>query len=148
MNSFRLVTAPLPQSGAGCQAEVLSRTKRWKRLRKPMGMRKQKELLKCLNRVRKIHSLSGMEVIESFELEGILKSQLFQPCCYEQEHLDQTPIQPELGCLQEQGINHHLGNLCQCLTTLIVKNFFLICHLNVPSFNWKPSLLVLSRHLI
>ena len=41
-----------------------------------------------------------------------------------------------------------LGNLFQCLTTLIVKNFFLLSNLNFPSFSLKPLLLVLSLHTL
>ncbi|KAK4822238.1 hypothetical protein QYF61_011879 [Mycteria americana] len=41
-----------------------------------------------------------------------------------------------------------LGNLFQCLTTLIVKNFFLISSLNLPSFSLKPLPLVLSLHAL
>ena len=33
------------------------------------------------------------------------------------------------------AVTASLGNLCQCLTTLMVKNFFLISHLNLPSFS-------------
>ncbi|KAK4825745.1 LOW QUALITY PROTEIN: hypothetical protein QYF61_002184 [Mycteria americana] len=38
-----------------------------------------------------------------------------------------------------------LGNLCQCLTTLIVKNFFLKSSLNLPSLSLKPLPLVLLQ---
>ena len=41
-----------------------------------------------------------------------------------------------------------LCNLFQCLTTLTVKNFFLISNLNPPSFSLKPSPLVLSLHAL
>ena len=41
-----------------------------------------------------------------------------------------------------------LGNLCQCFTTLSVKNFFLISSLNLPSFGLKPSPLVLSQQAL
>jgi len=40
------------------------------------------------------------------------------------------------------------GNLCQCLTTPLVKNFFLIFSLNLPSFSLKPLPLVLSLHAV
>ena len=36
-----------------------------------------------------------------------------------------------------------LGNLFQCLTTLTVKDFFLISNLNLPSLSFKPFPLVL-----
>ncbi|KAK4810206.1 hypothetical protein QYF61_011800 [Mycteria americana] len=41
-----------------------------------------------------------------------------------------------------------LGNPCQCLTTLIVKNFFLKSSLNLPSLSLKPLLLVLSQQAL
>jgi len=41
-----------------------------------------------------------------------------------------------------------LGNLCQGLTTLIVKNFFLIATLNLPSLSLKPLPLVLSQQAL
>ncbi|KAK4833105.1 LOW QUALITY PROTEIN: hypothetical protein QYF61_027771 [Mycteria americana] len=41
-----------------------------------------------------------------------------------------------------------LGNLFQCLTTLIVKNFFLKSSLNLPSLSLKPLLLVLSQQAL
>ena len=41
-----------------------------------------------------------------------------------------------------------LGNMFQCLITLIAKNFFLISSLNLPSFSLKPLPLVLSETLL
>jgi len=41
-----------------------------------------------------------------------------------------------------------LGNMGQCFITLMVKNFFLISHLNLPSFSLKPFPLVLSLHTL
>ncbi|KAK4808555.1 hypothetical protein QYF61_009858 [Mycteria americana] len=41
-----------------------------------------------------------------------------------------------------------LGNLFQCLTTLIVKNFFLKSSLNLPFLSLKPLLLVLSQQAL
>jgi len=41
-----------------------------------------------------------------------------------------------------------LGNLFQCLTTLMVKNFFLVSHLNLPSFSLEQFPVVLSLHLL
>ena len=37
-----------------------------------------------------------------------------------------------------------LGNLFQCHATLIVKKFFLMSNVNLPSFSLKPLPLVLS----
>ena len=44
------------------------------------------------------------------------------------------PIQPGPEHLQGWGIHGPLGSLCQCLTTLIVKNFLLTSNLNLPLF--------------
>ncbi|KAK4815356.1 hypothetical protein QYF61_001344 [Mycteria americana] len=41
-----------------------------------------------------------------------------------------------------------LGNLCQCFTTVIVKKFFLISSLNLPSLSLKPLPLVLSQQAL
>jgi len=41
-----------------------------------------------------------------------------------------------------------LGSLCQCFTTLIVKNYFLVSSLNLPSFSLKPLPLVLSQQIL
>jgi len=42
----------------------------------------------------------------------------------------------------------NLGNLCQCLTTCIIKNYFLISSLNLPSFSLKPSPPVLGQQIL
>jgi len=79
-------------------------------------------------------------ITESFELEGTLRGHLVQLPCNEQGHLqfhqvNQSPIQPDLECLQGWDINHPtLGNMFQCCTTLIIKNFFLISSLNLPFY--------------
>jgi len=70
-------------------------------------------------------------IIEWFGLEGTLKIIWFQPPCDEQGHLPldqvaQSSIQLALNTAREGAATASLGNLCQCLTTLIVKNFFLI----------------------
>jgi len=41
-----------------------------------------------------------------------------------------------------------LGNLLQCFTTLILKKFFVISSLNLPSLRLKPLLLVLSQQTL
>ena len=74
------------------------------------------------------------------------------PCCrqsHQPPHVipaqaAQGPIQPGLEDLQ--GCTGHpqpLWAAVQHLTTLIVKNFQLISNLNLPSFNFKPSPLIL-----
>ena len=49
--------------------------------------------------------------IESFELKGNFKGPLVQLACSEQGHpqLDQSPIQPDLECVQGWGIHHLSG---------------------------------------
>jgi len=65
-------------------------------------------------------------------LEGTLKIIWFQPPCHEQGHLPpdqvaQSSIQPGLEhCQGEGAATASLGNLGQGLTTLIVKNVFII----------------------
>ena len=41
-----------------------------------------------------------------------------------------------------------LGNLCQCLTTLIVENFFLVSNINLPSFHLKPFVPLLPQQTL
>ena len=56
------------------------------------------------------------------------------------------PLQPDLGCLpKDRASTTSLGNLCQCLTTLIVQNFFLISSLNLSRSSLKPSSLAQSQ---
>jgi len=45
----------------------------------------------------------------------------------------QSHIQPGLECLQGWGIHSLLGQPVQCITTLWVKNFFLISNLNLQT---------------
>jgi len=40
-----------------------------------------------------------------------------------------------LSIVAEGAATKALGNLFQCFTTLMVKNFFLISNLNLPSFS-------------
>jgi len=53
-----------------------------------------------------------------------------------------------LNTSREGAATASLGNLCQALTTFMVKNFFLVSNLNPPSFSLKPFLLVLSLHAL
>ena len=48
-----------------------------------------------------------------------------------------------LNISREEASTTSLGNLFQCLTTFMVKNFFLIFSLNLPFFTLKPLALVL-----
>ena len=68
--------------------------------------------------------------------------------CHGQGHLPldqvaQRPIQPGLEHFQRGASTAFLGNLFQCPTAPIMKIFFLISNLNLPSFHLKPLRLVL-----
>jgi len=81
------------------------------------------------------------------------KDHLVPSPCHEQGHLPldqvaQSSIQPGLEHCQGGASTASLSNLCQCLITLIVKNFFLISSLNLPSFSFKPLPLLLSLHAL
>ncbi|KAK4808149.1 hypothetical protein QYF61_000129 [Mycteria americana] len=71
-----------------------------------------------------------------------LKDHRVPPPCHGQgclplEQAAQSPIQPGLEHFQGWGIHNFSGNLFQCLTALIVKNFFLISNLNLTFFQFK-----------
>jgi len=53
-----------------------------------------------------------------------------------------------LNTAREGAATASLDNLGQCFTTLMVKNFFLISHLNLPSFSLELFPLVLSLHTL
>jgi len=83
-------------------------------------------------------------ITEWFGLEGTLKIIWFQPRCHGQGHLPpdqiaQSSIQPGLDTAREGAATASLGNLGQGLTTLMVKNFFPISHLNLPSFRIEEN---------
>ena len=78
-------------------------------------------------------------IIESFELEGTLNGLLVQLLCNEQGHarLDQgtqSPSSLTLDVSRDGAAITSLGNLFQCLTIPMIKNFFLITNLNLPSY--------------
>jgi len=86
-------------------------------------------------------------ITESFELEGALKGHLVQLSYNECGHLQlyqvaQSPIQPDLECLQGQAIHLLLGNTFQYVSRLTIENFLLIPNLNLSLFSLKPVLLV------
>ncbi|KAK4818403.1 hypothetical protein QYF61_012324 [Mycteria americana] len=56
-----------------------------------------------------------------------------------------APSNLTLNVSRDGASTTSLGNLVQCFTTLIVKNFFLISSLNLPSCSLKPLPLVLSQ---
>ena len=55
-----------------------------------------------------------------------------------------APSNLALNTARDGAATASLSNLCQCLTTLTGKNFFLKSHLNLPSVRLKPFPLVLS----
>jgi len=63
-----------------------------------------------------------------------------------QTRLLNAPSSLALNTAREGAATPSLGNLCQCLTTLRVKDFFLTSNLNPLSFSLKPLPLVLSLH--
>ena len=92
-------------------------------------------------------------IMESFELEGTLKGHLVPLFCNEQGHPQlhqelRAPSSLTLGVPKDETSTASLGNLCQCLTNLIIKNFFLISTPNLPCLSLKPFPLVLSRQSV
>jgi len=82
-----------------------------------------------------------------------VKSHLVQPPCNKQGHLQlhqvlRTPYSLTLSVHRDGASTPSLGNLCHCLTTLMVKDFFLISSLNLPSFSLKSFPLVLSQQAL
>ena len=67
---------------------------------------------------------------------------------FRQPRVLRAPSNLALNTAREGAATASLGNLGQGLTTLRVKNFFLISSLNLPSFSLKPSPLVLSLHAL
>jgi len=59
-----------------------------------------------------------------------------------------APSNPALNTAREGASTASLGNLCQCLTALIVKDFFFISNLYLTSFSLKPLPLGLSLHAL
>ena len=57
-----------------------------------------------------------------------------------------APSNLALNTSRDGASTASLGNLCQCLTNLRAKNFFLIANLNLPSSSLKPLCLILSLH--
>lgn len=87
----------------------------------------------------------------SFHPRQFSDSVIAQPLGNDQGHFQpdlvpQSPVQANIECSQGWDI-HHLY-LCQYLTTLIVKYFFLISNLHQPSFGFKPFLLALSQQAL
>jgi len=56
---------------------------------------------------------------------------------FHQSRVLRAPSSLALNTAREGAATASLGNLCQGLTTLMVKNFVLISNLNLPSFSLK-----------
>jgi len=63
---------------------------------------------------------------------------------FHQTRLLRAPSNLALNTAREGAATASLGNLGQCFTTLMVKNFFLIFSLNLPSFTLEKFSLVKS----
>ena len=96
----------------------------------------------------------GVWIIESYNhrMAWVAKDHNAHPVptpCYVQgrqpaDQAAQSHIQPGLECLQGWGIHSLLGQPVKCVTTLWVKNFFLMSNLNIPCPSLKLFPLVLS----
>jgi len=65
---------------------------------------------------------------------------------FHQPRVLRAPSNLALSTAREGAATAPLGSLGQGLTTLMGKNFFLLSHLNLPSFSLQPFPLVLSLH--
>ena len=78
-------------------------------------------------------------IIETFKLERTLNGHLVNsPIMNTYSSIKCTELQEVKGMASTTS----LSNLFQCLKIHVVKNFFLIFNLNLPSFSSKPFLLV------
>jgi len=92
-------------------------------------------------------------IMEWFGLEGTLKLLWFQPPAMSRDVSHQprvlrAPSNLALSTAREGAATASLGSVGQGLTTLRGKNFFLISHLNLPSFHLQLFPLVLSLHTL
>jgi len=62
--------------------------------------------------------------------------------------LHRAPSNPTLSVSRDGASTTSLGNQFQCFSTLIVKNFFLIPSLNLPSLSFKLLPLVLLQQAL
>ena len=85
---------------------------------------------------------------QRFGVEGTVKAHLVQPPAMSSDVFNQIRLLRALSDLtmniaRDGASTTSLGNLCQCLATLIIEKFFLISSLNPPFFSLKLSPLVL-----
>ena len=83
-----------------------------------------------------------LHIIESFELEETFKGHQVQLPCNEEGHLQLHQVlrsmsSPTLRVSRDEAYTTSLCNLCQCLTTVSIKNFFLKSSLNLPLSAWN-----------
>jgi len=92
--------------------------------------------------------------MECFGLEGTFRGHLARPPAVSRDifnyiRLLRAPSNLALNFVSRDGVSAtSLGNLVRCVTTLVVKNFFLIYSLNLPSLSLKSLLLVLSQQAL
>ena len=67
---------------------------------------------------------------------------------FHQTRLLRAPSNPALSTAREGAATASLGNLGRGLSTLMVKNFFLISNVNLPSFSLELFPLALSLHTL
>ena len=67
---------------------------------------------------------------------------------YSYVRLLRTPSSLTWNVSRNEASITSLGNLCQRLTTLSIRNFFLISSLDFPSLSLKPFPLVLSQQTL
>lgn len=103
------------------------------------------------NLVLLLQLLLETRIIEWCMLEGMLKIIYFQTPWHGQgqqplDWLLKSPSSLTFSTSRNGASRASLVSLFQCLTILIVKNFFLISNPNLPSFHWKLLSLVLPLH--
>jgi len=90
-----------------------------------------------------VTSSKGHRITERFGLEGTFRGHLAQPPAVSRDisssiRLPRAPSNLAFDVSRDGASTTSLGNPFQCFTTLIVKNFFLISSLNLPSLGLKP----------
>jgi len=86
-------------------------------------------------------------IVELFELEWTCKGYVVIRDSHSSISCSE-PLQGDTECLQGWGTTTSLGNLCQCLPTLIIKCIFFISNPNLPSSSLKTFPLVLSQQTL
>jgi len=92
-------------------------------------------------------------IIELFKFEGTFQRPSGPTPCKEQGHLQLHQVLRALSSLtfsvcRNGASTGSLGNLCHCLNTLTVRNFFLVFHLDLPAFSLKHFSVVMSQQAL